>query len=241
MNSSGFSSASSSFMDSSYDQISDSDGAKLEIDLASPNHSSSLHFSNPSSAASSVHNTDDEDDDSSERPLKFRQKRREAHTLAEKRRRDNIKKGYDELQTLVPKLHSETVGSQKVSKAVMLQRSIDYIEYLEKERKKQTEDLEKLRKKEQSLSIMKSNYEQIVKAHQSNPANSNHQLSDQVKFEVFQRIMDTLFVSFNSSISVASFQELSHCVFSWIEEQCTPQSLRDIVIDTLKQLNPQLR
>lgn len=230
-------------MDSSLDQMSDSDSAKLEMDLTSPSHGVALHFSNPSSAASSVPNTDDEEEDSnlSERPVSCKQKRREAHTLAEKRRRDNIKKGYDELQTLVPKLHCDTVGSQKVSKAVMLQKSIDYIEYLEREKKKQLEDLEQLRKQEVALSIMKSNYEQIVKAHQSNPANANNQVSEQVKFEVFQRIMEMLFLSFNKSISVASFQELSHCVISWVEEQCTPQSLRDIVLTTLKQLNNRLR
>lgn len=238
MNSSGFSSPSSSFIDSSFDRVSDSDGAKLEMDMSPA--SSSLQFSNPPSAASSVANTDDEEDEPVERPS-FRQKRREAHTLAEKRRRDSIKRGFDELQALVPKLHSETVGSQKVSKAVMLQKSIDYIEFLEKEKKKQMNELEKLKKKEQSLSIMKMNYEQIVKAHQSNPSNCGNQISDDVKFQVFRNIMEALFVSFNSQISVASFQELSHCVISWNEEQCTPQSLRGILLNTLKPLNPQLR
>lgn len=67
------------------------------------------------------------------------------------------------------------------------------------------------------------NYEQIVKAHQDNPHEGEDQVSDQVKFNVFQGIMDSLFQSFNASISVASFQELSACVFSWIEEHCEPQ------------------
>ena len=35
--------------------------------------------------------------------------------------------------------------------------------------------------------------------------------------------MDTLFRSFNASISVANFAELSACVFSWLEEHCKPQ------------------
>lgn len=67
------------------------------------------------------------------------------------------------------------------------------------------------------------NYEQIVKAHQDNPNEGKNQVSDQVKFNVFQGIMDSLFQSFNASISVTSFQELSACVFSWIEEHCKPQ------------------
>lgn len=67
------------------------------------------------------------------------------------------------------------------------------------------------------------NYEQIVKAHQDNPSEGKDQVSDEVKFNVFQGIMDSLFQSFNASISVTSFQELSACVFSWIEEHCKPQ------------------
>lgn len=67
------------------------------------------------------------------------------------------------------------------------------------------------------------NYEDIVKAHQDNPSEGKNQISDQVKFNVFQGIMDSLFQSFNASISVTSFQELSACVFSWIEEHCKPQ------------------
>jgi len=35
--------------------------------------------------------------------------------------------------------------------------------------------------------------------------------------------MDALFVSFDASISVASFNELSGSVFSWLEEYCKPQ------------------
>lgn len=62
-----------------------------------------------------------------------------------------------------------------------------------------------------------------MKAHQDNPHEGEDQVSDQVKFNVFQGIMDSLFQSFNASISVASFQELSACVFSWIEEHCKPQ------------------
>lgn len=67
------------------------------------------------------------------------------------------------------------------------------------------------------------NYEQIVKAHQDNPNEGKDQISDQMKFNVFQGVMDSLFQSFNASISVTSFQELSACVFSWIEEHCKPQ------------------
>jgi len=71
--------------------------------------------------------------------------------------------------------------------------------------------------------FLNRNYEHIVKAHQNNPQQGEDQVSDQVKFNIFQNIMDSLFVSFSSSVSVSSFQELSACVFSWIEEHCKPQ------------------
>lgn len=62
-----------------------------------------------------------------------------------------------------------------------------------------------------------------MRAHQNNPQQGENQVSDQLKFNVFQSIMDSLFQSFSNSVSVGSFQELSACVFSWIEEHCKPQ------------------
>nr|XP_025842834.1 max-like protein X isoform X1 [Vulpes vulpes] len=260
-----------------------------------------------STSASSVPNTDDEDSDYHQESYKesYKDRRRRAHTQAEQKRRDAIKRGYDDLQTIVPTCQQQdfSIGSQKLSKAIVLQKSmarectwewlgpvglckgqslvptlgpgpggvvvmrelehggrwgnkgqslvlpvdtcvstpaIDYIQFLHKEKKKQEEEVSMLRKDVTALKIMKVNYEQIVKAHQDNPHEGEDQVSDQVKFNVFQGIMDSLFQSFNASISVASFQELSACVFSWIEEHCKPQTLREIVIGVLHQLKNQL-
>uniref|UniRef100_A0A8C0FGD2 MAX dimerization protein MLX n=1 Tax=Bubo bubo TaxID=30461 RepID=A0A8C0FGD2_BUBBB len=134
-------------------------------------------------------------------------------------------KGYDDLQAIVPTCEQQDfcIGSQKLSKAIVLQKTIDYIQFLHKEKKKQEEEVSTLRKDVMALKIMKVNYEQIVKAHQDNPNEGKDRVSDEMKFNVFQGIMDSLFQSFNASISVTSFQELSACVFSWIEEHCKPQ------------------
>ncbi|KAF4012624.1 hypothetical protein G4228_004052 [Cervus hanglu yarkandensis] len=197
-----------------------------------------------STSASSVPNTDDEDSDYHQESYKesYKDRRRRAHTQAEQKRRDAIKRGYDDLQTIVPTCQQQdfAIGSPKLSKAIVLQKTIDYIQFLHKEKKKQEEEVSTLRKDVMALKIMKVNYEQIVKAHQDNPHEGEDQVSDQVKFNVFQGIMDSLFQSFNASISVASFQELSACVFSWIEEHCKPQTLREIVIGVLHQLKNQL-
>lgn len=197
-----------------------------------------------STSASSVPNTDDEDSDYRHETYKdsYKDRRRQAHTQAEQKRRDAIKKGYDDLQTIVPTCQQQSefaVGAQKISKATTLQKTIDYIHFLHKEKKKQEEEVSLLRKEVMALKIMKTNYEHIVKAHQNHPQQGEDQVSDQVKFNIFQSVMDSLFQSFSSSVSVSSFQELSACVFSWIEEYCKPQMLREFVLGVLQQLNGQ--
>ncbi|XP_030822149.1 max-like protein X isoform X3 [Camarhynchus parvulus] len=187
---------------------------------------------------------DDEDSDCAQESPKetYKDQRRRAHTQAEQKRRDAIKKGYNDLQAIVPTCEQQdfSISSQKLSKAIVLQKTIDYIQFLHKEKKKQEEEVSTLRKDVMALKIMKVNYEQIVKAHQNNPNEGKNQISDEVKFNVFQGIMDSLFQSFNASVSVTSFQELSACVFSWIEEHCKPQTLRDIVIGVLHKVKSQL-
>ncbi|CAJ1076138.1 max-like protein X isoform X1 [Xyrichtys novacula] len=199
-----------------------------------------------STSASSVPNTDDEDSDYRQETSyknSYKDRRRQAHTQAEQKRRDAIKKGYEDLQSIVPTCQQQSefaVGAQKISKATVLQKTIDYIHFLHKEKKKQEEEVSLLRKEVMALKIMKTNYEHIVKAHQNNPQQGEDQVSDQVKFNIFQSIMDSLFQSFSNSVSVSSFQELSACVFSWIEEHCKPQTLREFVVGVLQQLNGQL-
>ena len=66
--------------------------------------------------------TDDEDSDQKS-TVSYKERRREAHTMAEQKRRDAIKKGYEELQSLVPTCaQQDSVSSYKLSKATILQR-----------------------------------------------------------------------------------------------------------------------
>ena len=72
--------------------------------------------------------SDDEDSDGrGQSALSYKERRREAHTQAEQKRRDAIKKGYEYLQDLVPSINEETSPSSsnaKASKAVVLQKAI---------------------------------------------------------------------------------------------------------------------
>lgn len=72
---------------------------------------------------------DDEDTDGGNSSMSYKERRREAHTQAEQKRRDAIKKGYDSLQELVPMCQqNDSLSGYKLSKATILQKSIDYIQ-----------------------------------------------------------------------------------------------------------------
>jgi len=189
--------------------------------------------------------SDDEDSDGrSQSQLSYKERRREAHTQAEQKRRDAIKKGYEYLQELVPTISSEIESSNaKASKAVVLQKAIDYIQHVETQKKNQEGDLNCLKKELAALEIMRDNYEQLVKAHQSSTAVSSGDHGDdgifvptEVKFRVFQMLMDSLFMTFNDKVGMNSFQDLSRGVISWLEEECTPQSLQEMMINIIEQV-----
>ncbi|XP_026461637.1 max-like protein X [Ctenocephalides felis] len=182
---------------------------------------------------SSPHNSDEEDSDSNARTacvLTYKERRREAHTQAEQKRRDAIKKGYDSLQELVP-MKQQSEAGYKLSKATVLQKSIDYIQYLHTQKKKLEDDRNSLRKEVEALRIVQSSYEQLVKAQQINKPGENiiqSRLTDEDKLQVFKAIIEQLFKSF-CMISFANFSELSAGVIMWLEEYCKPQMLRNIV------------
>jgi len=178
--------------------------------------------------------TDDDCDSDSKQSQTYRERRREAHTAAEQKRRDAIKKGYDTLQELVPTCTQTDASGHKVSKAVVLQKSIDFIQHLSKQKKGQENDLTSLRNEVVALQIMRANYEQLVRAHQRAPQIPDNLVPDEVKFQVFQVFMDSLFQSFNQQVSMNNFAELSGCVFSWIEEQCKPGDLQDLMFAILR-------
>jgi MAX-like protein X len=54
--------------------------------------------------------------------------------------------------------------------------------------------------------------------------------------QVFQLLMDSLFRSFNDNVRMNNFSELSGCVFSWLEEQCKPQLLQELMLNILQQV-----
>lgn len=190
--------------------------------------------------------TSDDDDSDQKSGTSYKERRREAHTQAEQKRRDAIKKGYEDLQLLVPSCtQQDTVSSYKLSKAAILQRSIEYIQNLQQQKHKREKELQVLRKEVLGLEIMKTNYEEIVKQHQQTQQQnclnySAQMISDETKFEVFKAVCDSLFHSFDSSVQVNNFNELSACTIAWLEEHCKPQNLRQMILSILEQLKTQI-
>lgn len=148
---------------------------------------------------------------------------------------------FEDLQTLVPNCSSQNdhISSQKLSKAVVLQRSLSYIEFLQLQQKKQGDELNKLRKEKMALTILRENYERILNEQQSSQNLASGAVSEQLKFHIFQELMEKMYQTFNTTVSTNDFQELSHGVINWIEEQCKPQSLRAAVKEVLVQMKSQ--
>ena len=140
--------------------------------------------------------TEDEDSDNKSCNISYKERRREAHTQAEQKRRDAIKKGYDSLQDLVPACQHTDSSGYKLSKATVLQKSIDYIQFLLQQKKKQEDDRNALRKEVVALRIMQANYEQIVKAHQTQPGQAELCVSDEAKFQVVRHLYFKQFTFF---------------------------------------------
>ena len=94
---------------------------------------------------------------------------------------------------------------------MVLQKSIDFIQHLSKQKKGQENDLTSLRKEVVALQIMRANYEQLVRAHQRAPQIPDNLVPDEVKFQVCR-----------------NFNYLSNLIFCFRSSRCswTPSSSR---------------
>lgn len=155
-------------------------------------------------------------------------KRREAHTQAEKRRRDNINKGYDELQKVVPTVNTEMDpnSGQKISKFQVLLRTIDYVEFLQQQNIAQQSELKRLEREYKGLQIMKSSYEKLnglQRGHESEVSNQqrNQDHQNQQKLKFFNCLASELFGSFEQKVNCDDVQQLIDTVLQWLEYECS--------------------
>ncbi|KAL3858372.1 hypothetical protein ACJMK2_012963 [Sinanodonta woodiana] len=171
-----------------------------------------------------------------------------SHISAEKKRRCNIKSGFDMLHTLIPSLSQNP--NAKVSKAAMLQKTAEYCKKLKQERAQMQNEADILRQEIESLNNaisqcqaqlpatgvpvtrqradqMKEMFEEYVK---------NRTLQNW-KFWIFSIIIRKLFDSYNSMVSTASVDELCRTVLAWLDQHCSLVSLRPTVLNALRHMS----
>jgi len=205
-------------------------------------HQTSMNVKRSSSSKSISHQTDDDDDDdddddsnSTHQTSKTKRndhQRRAAHTAAEQKRRNAIRKGYDALQSLVPNNHLlDPVSSQKVSKAAILKRSIDYLQQLNDEKQRLENQLETKRREIFCLKAVQKTYEDMIETNLKLNQRLNKTIDDQQKFRTFQKIADELFLSFAQSMQTSpmnDFHEFTSTIIRWIEDSCRPTETNEI-------------
>jgi MAX-like protein X len=82
------------------------------------------------------------------------------------------------------------------------------LQFLQQQKKKQEEELSALRKEVIGLQIMKSNYDQIVKANQTQAGQSENRVPDEMKFQLVIHFLKnqsySVFVTFVFSLFYSS-------------------------------------
>ncbi|XP_059616210.1 carbohydrate-responsive element-binding protein isoform X2 [Phlebotomus argentipes] len=174
--------------------------------------------------------------------------RRAGHIHAEQKRRYNIKNGFDVLQSLIPQLQQNPTA--KLSKAAILQKGADYIRQLRAERAAIHEKTEAMRLERDKLNSSLNHLHSILPA---NGAPVSRQRTGRVlelynqyvryrsmenwKFWIFGLIFEPLLNSFNSTVSIASLDELCRTAMLWVDQNCSLVELRPAVTNKLRYLS----
>lgn len=178
--------------------------------------------------------------------LSHKDRRRKAHTKAEQKRRDAIKKGYENLQSLVPGClrSDEEVFGNKISKAAVLQKSIEYIQAIKEENLNREKKLDHFRKEVLGLRIIHKNYEKMTRKYQQSSLSQNRDtfdlksslpaMTDSFKLEIFKNFCDNLFQSFDRTVQTDNFNQLSAGTIWWLEENCDQCNLQRIMLNIIE-------
>ncbi|XP_017886575.1 carbohydrate-responsive element-binding protein isoform X3 [Ceratina calcarata] len=177
----------------------------------------------------------------------YKEQRRVGHIHAEQKRRYNIKNGFDMLHSLIPQLSQNP--NTKLSKAAMLQKGADYIRQLRAERNQLKEEMDSLRHQIECLNTSISNCQSMLPA--TGAPISRHRTSkmkemfdeyvrtrtrENWKFWIFSILLEPLMISFNTSVSTASIEDLYRSTILWVEQHCSLVDLRPAVLNSLRYL-----
>ncbi|XP_043667648.1 MLX-interacting protein-like isoform X1 [Vespula pensylvanica] len=177
----------------------------------------------------------------------YKEQRRVGHIHAEQKRRYNIKNGFDMLHSLIPQLNQNP--NAKLSKAAMLQKGADYIKQLRAERNQLKEEMDSLRHQIECLNTSISNCQSMLPAtgapvsrHRTNKMKEmfdeyvRTRTRENWKFWIFSILLEPLMLSFNTSVSTASIEDLYRSTILWVEQHCSLVDLRPAVLNSLRYL-----
>uniref|UniRef100_A0A1B0DRE6 Uncharacterized protein n=1 Tax=Phlebotomus papatasi TaxID=29031 RepID=A0A1B0DRE6_PHLPP len=174
--------------------------------------------------------------------------RRVGHIHAEQKRRYNIKNGFDVLQSLIPQLQQNPTA--KLSKAAILQKGAEYIRQLKAERGAIHEKTEALRIERDKLNSSLNHLHSILPANGAPVSRQrtgrvlelynqyvSHRSMQNWKFWIFGLIFEPLLNSFNSTVSIASLDEMCRTAMLWVDQNCSLVELRPAVTNKLRYLS----
>eukprot|EP00126_Sphaerothecum_destruens_P001212 Sdes_comp13540_c0_seq1m3221 len=171
----------------------------------------------------------------------YAEQRRNAHILAEQKRRNNIKSGFEDLKNILPNC-PKSAPPQSFTKAAILQKAIDYTLHLQKAKAIAEEKLDSLRRESLSLKLLHMKLLETQAAQISSgqvkmtSSTISQSLPEMIKFIVFRNICEKLFQSFNDSISLQSFEQMCSSIFSWLRTFAKPSDFRDIALTSLRDM-----
>ncbi|XP_038860852.1 carbohydrate-responsive element-binding protein-like [Salvelinus namaycush] len=180
--------------------------------------------------------------------MDWTQSRSITHVSAEQKRRFNIKLGFDILHSLVTTMSSQP--SIKISKAMTLHKTAEYISQIQQERAQLYEEAQRLRGQIlllnstinvyqlqlpvtgmpitcQRFDHMREKFREYVRA----------RTLQNWKFWVFSIMVEPLFESYNRMVSTASVEDLCRTTLSWLDQYCSLPALRPMVLSSLRLLS----
>lgn len=174
--------------------------------------------------------------------------RRVGHIHAEQKRRCSIQQGFEALHSLIPELQNNT--NAKMSKAAMLQKGAEYIRHMRIERTNLKDRMDLLRKEVDRLNNSLNHLQTALPADgaplskQRNSRMSElyeayvrYRTNDNWKYWVFGLIFEPMMQSFNSTVSVASMDDLIRTTNNWVDQHCSLIELRPAVSNKLRILS----
>ncbi|XP_069485051.1 MLX-interacting protein-like [Ambystoma mexicanum] len=195
-----------------------------------------------------LHFTDEEETSSGDRnTLSAKGSRRAGPPSLDRARRMHITYGLEALANLVHPENSHP--GVKMSKAVLLQKSVTFITRLQQERRRMQEDAQRLRDEIEELNAAISEYQQQLPASGA-PAIVNH--TDQMnqlyenyvqrrtlenwKFWLFSIIFKPLFKTYQEAVSTKSHEEFNRSILTWLKQHCALPVLRPAISSSLLQI-----